>query len=395
MIFSLEISRFSEIKTAYSTDVANSLLLQFASRLKTALKQAHTIARIAEDQFIFYVSSPQLGSKDDIVGYYVKVLERTFTIENNNQILDAHFGISIYGTDGQTATVLLEKANLAKDNARTSAIPYSFYIESISIKLAKDFEFESLFRHALLTETLEIVYQPKICLSSMKICGAEALCRWNHVELGQVPPSVFIALAEKSDLIIQLGEFVLKTVASQQREWLSANIPIVPVAVNISGKHLLKSNLKNFIEKTLSDNKLMGNMINIEVTESALIESLLYALQAMKNISELGIAFSLDDFGTGYSSLSYLQKLPLHYLKIDKSFVDEIMNDKQSANVTKTIVSMAQINNLVTIAEGVENKEQMQFLKDIGCDQIQGYYFSKPINKNDFLKLLLEDKIFT
>jgi EAL domain-containing protein (putative c-di-GMP-specific phosphodiesterase class I) len=139
----------------------------------------------------------------------------------------------------------------------------------------------------------------------------------------------------------------------------------------------------------------MGEMIHIEVTESALMESLLHALESMKDISELGIAFALDDFGTGYSSLSYLQKLPLQYLKIDKSFVDEIMDNKQSANVTKTIVSMAKINNLVTIAEGVENKEQMQFLKDIGCDQIQGYYFSKPLNQKDFLNLLREDKTFS
>jgi len=294
-------------------------------------------------------------------------------------------GISVFpdhGTDGET---LLKNADVAmycaKDNGRNN---FQFFTQEMNSRAVERLTLESSLRLALERKELFLVYQPQWDVATGKITGAEALLRWQHPRLGLVPPDKFIPIAENSGLIMPIGEWVLKTACAQAREWQDQGLPPLPVAVNVSAVQFRQESFPALIRRVLLETGLPAQYLELELTESLLLSSADVTLSVLQELKEMGVNLSIDDFGTGYSSLNYLKHLPVYKLKIDRSFVRDITLDPDDAAITGTIISMAKSLNLKVIAEGVENAEQMLFLQEHDCDEVQGYYFSRPLAVDDF-----------
>jgi len=249
-------------------------------------------------------------------------------------------------------------------------------------------ELESALRRAIERKEFELHYQPKVDARSRRIIGAEALIRWNHPRLGLVSPTRFIPMAEEIGLIVPIGDWVLKTACAQNKAWQQAGLPRICVSVNLSARQFAQEGLVGSVERTLAHIDLAPQDLELELTESVLMNGAGHYENKLRELQDLGVQLSIDDFGTGYSSLSYLKRFPLHHLKIDQSFVRDIANDVDDAAITSTVISLGHSLNLKVIAEGVETEEQVRFLRDHDCDEMQGYYFSRPLPANEFASLL-------
>ena len=261
---------------------------------------------------------------------------------------------------------------------------FQFFSQEMNSRAVERLTLESSLRLALEKKELFLVYQPQWDIVTGQITGAEALLRWQHPRLGLVPPDKFIPIAENSGLIMPIGEWVLKTACAQAREWQDQGLPPLPVAVNVSAVQFRQESFPALIRRVLHETGLPAQYLELELTEGMLLSSADVTLSVFQELKEMGVKLSIDDFGTGYSSLSYLKHLPVYKLKIDRSFVRDITIDPDDAAITGTIISMAKSLNLKVIAEGVENEEQMLFLREHDCDEVQGYYFSRPLAVSDF-----------
>jgi EAL domain-containing protein (putative c-di-GMP-specific phosphodiesterase class I) len=314
-----------------------------------------------------------------------------FLIDGHDLRVGAAIGISVYPQDGTDAETLLRQADIAMYRAKQGAEAdgVAFYSEDMNQGMHERMRIESGLRHALGSGQLMLHYQPKFSIEDGHIIGAEALVRWKHPERGLVPPAEFIPLAEATGLVVQVGEWVLEAVCAQAQAWKRAGLRPIRLAVNVSAREFTPA-LPARVQETLRRYELEPAWLELEITESTLMHNIERVIGIMDRIAALGVTLSLDDFGTGYSSLSYLKRFPIDTLKIDRSFTTGIPGDANDCAIASTIISIAQQLKHKVIAEGVETVEQMAFLKRTGCDEVQGYLFSRPLPPEEFERALVE-----
>jgi len=316
-------------------------------------------------------------------------LSLPFSIENENVVLISSVGITVFPDDGREAEKLLKNADVAvMEASQKGGNIYQFYRPEIQAKLRDRIQLESQLHKALEREEMLLYYQPKIELKTNRIVAVEALIRWEHPELGLVSPGKFIPIAEESDLICDLGSWTLQEACQQNKKWQDAKLSPITVAVNLSARQFRESNLVALVEKVLEQTNLEGQWLDLEVTESLLLDNMEESIATLNHLREMNVGIDLDDFGTGYSSFSYLRTLPLSSLKIDRSFVKAGTAWDKNAAIVEAIIALAHKLDLVAIAEGIETIEQLNFIKTCGCDIGQGYYWSRPLPREEITEKL-------
>ena len=386
----LDLDRFKEVNDTYGHEAGDKLLQSVTARLKECIRDEDTVARLGGDEFTIIFKNLQQIDIVKVVDKIMKLMQNPFQINDVELYTTFSVGISNYPDDGDSSEILLRNADTAmykaKDNGKNN---YQFYNEKMTKVISERLELENDLRKALLNNEFIPYFQPKINAKNMKIIGLEALIRWQHPTKGLIYPDTFIPFAEEIGLISEIDNFMMLSSMKQVMLWKDDGLKTGKLSVNLSVKQLSSktylSELKAILEEVTYDTKYL----EIEITESYTINHQEKAIELLDEIRSLGISISIDDFGTGYSSLAYLKKLPINKLKIDRSFVKDIPSDKDDIAIVKTIIALAKNLGLEIIAEGAENKEQVDFLVKEGCDNIQGYFFSKPLSATDFEKFVL------
>ena len=393
-IVRLDIDRFRALNNAEGHEACDGVLVELAERLTDAFGTTGTVARWHDDEFA--VLMPNIHDKGDVGALVQRVRElfaMPFRINERDHVLSAAIGAGAYPDDGRSAAALLDNAGTALRSARSGSGGGSrIFTAQINLRMARRFELERRLRWAIEKDHLHLVYQPKVDTNTCRIAGMEALLRWVDPDLGAVSPAEFIPVAEESSLIIDIGEWVLRRACMQTRRWHDAGLRRVPVAVNVATPQLLDPHFEDSVRTILEDEGVDPHMINLEVTEGALIKDTERSIEKMHALSAIGVRFSIDDFGTGYSSLAYLRKLPIHVLKVDRAFVQEMVSNPNDAAIVHAIIAMGQSLKLRTVAEGVETREQALFMRAYRCDEIQGFLYSKPVSARDVTGLLRRDE---
>jgi diguanylate cyclase (GGDEF)-like protein len=386
----LNVDRLQSINDSLGHQTGDELLLELSRRLRGVLRHKDTLGRLAGDEFT--VLATDLRSARDAEAVVNKIMEALQTPFRTTSV-DIHpsvsIGISTYPLDGKTFDLLLRRANAAMRNAKETARGgFRFYAAEMSNFADDRLALEHELRGAVELGQLELHYQPKVDIETGRVRSAEALIRWRHPTRGLVPPYSFIPAAEENGLIVPIGEWVLRTACNQMRKWLDAGMSPVRVAVNLSAKQFRHADLAAVVRSALSDAKLEPGYIELELTESAVMVDPELSAATLQTLSAMGVHISIDDFGTGYSSLSYLRRFPLDKLKIDRSFIRDLMTSQDDMSIVRAIISLAHSLRLRVVAEGVETAEQLEFLRGLGCDQYQGFYCSPAVPPELFVALI-------
>jgi EAL domain-containing protein (putative c-di-GMP-specific phosphodiesterase class I) len=316
-------------------------------------------------------------------------LARPIRAGEQEVIVSASIGVATFPEDGATAEVLIRNADSAMYHAKQQGkAGYLYYSEAMNVASVERLTLESGLRRALEQDRLELHYQPQIDLVSGRVIGAEALLRWKDPERGYISPATFIPLAEETGLILTIGEWVINRACQQAMEWQRAGLMGIPISVNVSGAQFSRQNLSNIVARALDSSGLQPALLCIEITETAMMAVPDRAVELLQQLRALGVRLSLDDFGTGYSSLSYLRRFPISTLKIDRSFVCEVLTDEHTASITEAIIGLAHVLGLRVVAEGVEQQAQISLLRRWGCDSVQGYYYSPALPAPRFAEFL-------
>ena len=386
----LDLDRFKAVNDSFGHELGDALLLEVSSRLKQVVREGDTVARQGGDEFILLLADIQRPQDVTAVAYKIfEVFSEPFHIEEHELFVTTSIGATIYPDDADDMQTLLRNADTAMYRAKEEhGNAFQFYSREMSIRALERAELESALRRALERKEFELFYQPKVEGSSGRIIGAEALIRWNHPEKGMVSPTRFIPMAEEIGLIVPIGNWVLQTACAQNKAWQDAGLPPISISVNLSARQFRHEGLVESVAHTLQCMGLDARHLELELTESIVMSNAELFVQKLRELEDLGVRLSIDDFGTGYSSLSYLKRFPLHHLKIDQSFVRDIATDMDDAAITSTVISLGHSLNLKVIAEGVETEEQVAFLREHHCDEMQGYFFSKPLPADQFVDLL-------
>jgi len=380
----LDIDHFKSINDSLGHNVGDELLQNIASVIKKVVRPNDIVARIGGDEFVIVLQNFDTYLElSNIIERIQKQLMTPWLIQTHPIKITSSIGISLYPDDGKDIVTLMKHSDIAMYQAKKQGrAQYQFFTQDLNESIQYLIELDKEMKLALENKEYELYYQPKIDIKSGEIVGAEALIRWISPKKGMIPPDKFIPLAEENGFIVPLGTWVIDEVLNQYIQWKEKGIDIV-LSINVSTKQLLEFNfVTNLIEK-FERKKIDPSKIDIEITEYMFIEANEESYRILDAISDYGISISLDDFGTGYSSLSYLKKFPIDYLKIDKTFLDGFETE-DGAIFLETMAKMGQVLKIKVVAEGVEKEAQLDFLKEIGCDQYQGYYFSKPIPVTDF-----------
>ena len=389
-ILFLDLDGFKFVNDSYGHAFGDALLRTIAARLEVVVRESDTIARLGGDEFVILL--PSLAHSEDAVHVASKVLD-AFKVKISQDGRDLHLGasigISVFPQDGDSCDLLLQHADLAmyraKSNGRNGFQSYSI---EMGAQAQERMELERALRSALEKDELSLHYQPQVDRDGGRIVGVEALLRWQHPTLGMVSPARFIPVAEETGLIIPIGEWVLRTACAQAKAWHASGHSKLCVAVNMSAKQFQQQDVPALVRDVLNCTRLPAKCLELELTESVLMHNTDAALATMLQIKNLGVRLALDDFGTGYSSLSYLKRFPIDVLKIDQSFTFEVTIDEGAASITRAIIAMARSLNMTTVAEGVETKEQLDFLGALGCDVMQGFHISRPLQVSQITALL-------
>ncbi|WP_420473438.1 putative bifunctional diguanylate cyclase/phosphodiesterase [Noviherbaspirillum sp. ST9] len=388
----IELQRFHSIYDTLGHEVGDALLGEVSNRFRHVLRDEDVLARIDGDKFAVALFDIQKREHAGIVANKLLAkLDDPFEIDDHNLRIGASIGISIYPEDGMDTASLLRYADAARVRVHDSGAGYMFYSPEMNQRAKEHLWFESELRRALAGKQLQLHYQPKVSLRSGRIVGAEALLRWKHPERGMVSPGIFIPVAEETGLILDLGTWVLEEACRQIRQWQDAGLDVPPVAVNLSSRQFDR-HLPDRIQEVLERHGVTPDRIKLEITETLLVRGPETVIPIMNELAARGLALALDDFGTGYSSLAYLKKFPISTLKIDRAFVIGLPHEENDCAIARAIVTMGQQLRQEIVAEGVETPEQMAFLRDLGCDQLQGYLFSAPVAPGDFERMVLDNK---
>jgi diguanylate cyclase (GGDEF)-like protein len=356
-----------------------------AERLAAALREYDTVARIHRDEFVLVLGGTVLeGDVALILNKLQTIFSEPFTLGADETMIPACFGVACFPADGVTSEQLLQNAHIAMNQARQNDVTFQYYSEALNLKAVERLSIESGLLRALDDGEFFLCYQPKMAINGTDIIGMEALVRWQRPGHGIIPPDKFISLAEGNGLIVRLGTWVLREACRQNRAWQDAGLPKLKVAVNLSARQLRDNFFVPLVVQILAETGLDPHYLELELTESALMGDAGDTVYKLLRLKELGISISVDDFGTGYSSLSYLKHLPIDTIKVDRSFVRDIVDDPDDAAIVDAIVAMAHALKLNVIAEGVETREQLEFLRLRKCQQVQGYYFARPLDPQQF-----------
>lgn len=389
----LDIDRFKLINDSLGHQAGDELLIDIASRIKSTLREGDTLARLGGDEFVVVVSEKKGENFFTVAHKVLAAFKKPFNISKRSLNVSTSMGISVFPHDGEMPGDLLRNADLAMYRAKREGVNrFEFYMDDMNINSLKYLEIESDIRRALREKEFFLAYQAQFDSLTNQVIGTEVLLRWNHPQKGVMLPMDFIPQAEASGLIIEIGEWVLKTACKQCRAWQDMGFNLTRIAVNISSQQLRQSSFVENINRILKSSNLNPEFLEVEVTENV-IHSSPEVVQVIKKIRELGIKVALDDFGTGNSSLGYLRKSTVDRLKIDKSFIGKINDNRNDNVIIRSIIAMARSLGLEVIAEGVETKKQLDFLLKEECKDIQGFYFGKPISASSFAKLLENNKL--
>ncbi len=373
----LDLDRFKLINDSLGHAVGDRLLKEVAERLKGCTRDQDTVARISGDEFLILLTDVDDASV--VALRMMAALTSKFEIKGQSVSTSCSIGISLFPDHGDNGEMLIKYADQAMYCAKESGRKaFQFFSPDMNRRITERSNLEHDLRRALEREEFFLVYQPQIAIESGELAGLEALIRWRHPQLGLVPPDKFIGIAESSGLILPIGEWVLDTACSQARSWVDQGLLKVPVAVNVSAVQFRQSQFCELINKALSKSGLLPQYLELELTESLLLTNQDVMLSVLRELKKMGLKLAIDDFGTGYSSLSYLRQFSVNKLKIDRSFIREITTSADDAAITTAIINMAKSLNLTVIAEGVEDQSQFDFLRRLKCDEVQGYYISKP-----------------
>jgi len=388
----IDLDNFKEINDSFGHHVGDEVLIKVSKRLLGCVKATDTLSRFGGDEFCIVLN--QLTALEDIPDMVVKItesLQEPLNINDTNLYVNMSVGISVYPNDGESAEILLKNADAAMYKAKQDGkSTYRFYDEAMTQKAYNRIYLESALREAVIKEEFVVYYQPQMDASIGKIVGMEALVRWEHPTLGLVSPDDFIPLAEETGIIVALDRLVMKQAMEQFLRWNKEGLFKGKISINLAIKQLEESDFMDFLKENFTQEMSdLSHKIEFEVTETQIMNNPEHSIEILEELNALGISIAVDDFGTGYSSLAYLKRLPICKLKIDKSFIDNVHTNEEDAVLAKTIINLSKNLNLKVIAEGVECKEQKDFLLENGCHFIQGYFYSRPlpvVEMYEFLK---------
>jgi len=391
----IDLDNFKEINDTLGHDYGDKLLKAVAITLRESIRENDFISRVGGDEFFILMRNiKDCAEITSICEKLLFALNYELNIDGKHVYTSASVGITIFPEDAIESSSLLINADTAMYSAKYSGkAKYSFFNKSMSDIVLRRAQIEKGLRNALKNNELEIYYQPQIDIINNRVKGFEALLRWNSRELGSLSPVEFIPVAEQCGLIIPIGDWIMKTVYLQNNIWKSKGYEYDTIAINLSAIQLESDKFGDTLKRILEETKTNTKFVELEITESILMKDLGKSIKLLTEIRDLGINIALDDFGTGYSSLSYLKQLPINTLKIDKSFIDNISTNSREKAIVDGIIQLAQKIGLDVIAEGVETKEQIQLLKQMGCNQIQGYYFSKPLPADEIEEKFLKTNV--
>ena len=381
----LDLDRFKTINDTLGHGAGDALLQHVARRLVGCVRVDDTVARLGGDEFAVVLADvAHPGDAARVARTILEGFAPPFSVLGRELFMGASLGISLYPLDGREIDILMKNADVAmyrvKESGRSS---YQFYEPEMTAEAEQRLALENDLRRAVERGELHVLFQPQEALATGRLEAFEALVRWRHPERGLVSPASFIPLAEENGLIVPIGEWVLEYACACSKGWQDAGLPPIRIAVNVSSRQFLQKNLYTIVERVLNKTGLDPHWLELEITESMLMQDEQSAIDTIRQINRLGVNFSLDDFGTGYSSLSRLKSFPLSTLKIDQSFIADIPNDRFNAAIVRSIISMGHGLGIRVLAEGVENQDQFDFLHDAGCDVIQGFHYGRPLTSED------------
>lgn len=380
-VLCIDLDNFKEINDTLGHDYGDELLKHVAILFENSIREGDLVSRVGGDEFFILMRNFEDCSEiTQLCERLLNLLNCEISIDDKYVYASASIGISVFPEDGDQTYILLQNADTAMYNAKYNGkAKYCFFNKHMSEVVVRRVEIEKGLRHALANNELEVYYQPQIDIINNKIKGFEALLRWNSPKLGRISPAEFIPVAEQSGLIISIGAWIIKTVCLQNNLWKSKGYIYDTIGINLSTIQLQNDKFEETLKNIISETKIDPKFVELEITESIFMKNFDSNIKLLTEIRSLGINIALDDFGTGYSSLSYLKQLPINTLKMDKSFIDNIVIDEREKSIVDGIIQLAQMIGLDVIAEGAETKEQIKLLQKMGCNQIQGYYFSKPL----------------
>lgn len=385
VVMFIDLDHFKDINDTLGHSAGDLLLIEIARRIKSLLRAEDTVARMGGDEFILILPDTGADGAMRVATKLVETISLPCSIEGHDLISTPSIGIAIYPNDGTNFEVLSKNADAAMYQAKQGGrCNFRFYTAEMQVNSGRNLLLANAMRHALARGEFELHYQPQLSIQGGHVVGAEALLRWQHPELGMISPGEFIPIAEDSGQIIPIGEWVVRTAAQQLKTWMDSGLPAMMMAVNLSAVQFRQANIATLITDILNEVGLPHEYLEVELTEAVAMDNPHSAIAVMDSLDAQGIRMSIDDFGTGYSSLSYLKKFKVYKLKIDQSFVRDIAKDPEDKAIVTAIISLASSLGLKTIAEGVETADQLAFLRLQGCNEVQGYYFSKPLPVEQF-----------
>ena len=391
-VMCLDMDRFKSINDSYGHDVGDKALQVISQFLTDCVREGDTVTRQGGDEFqIIVADDAQLSATMALAQKILAGLRKELVIEGQQITVTSSIGIAVSLTDGDSFDELVRNADTALFRAKQIGRDnYALFTERMDAEIRDKLAIQGQLRGAIARGEFEVHYQPQMCLKTGMMVGAEALLRWHNAVLGRVPPNRFIPLAEEYGLVNSIGEWVLESVCAQIRVWQDAGLGDIKVAVNLAAGQFANDATVPYVESTLRKFGIAPACLGLEITEGTVMGDPNKAVAALRKLKDIGVSISLDDFGTGYSSLSYLKRFPIDVLKIDKSFVDDVTTSANDAAIALSVISLAHNLNMRVIAEGVETREQVRFLTERGCDEMQGYFFSQPLNGEAFTVLLRE-----
>jgi len=389
-VMMIDLDRFKHVNDSLGHPIGDRLLQEVAQRLQLCVRSSDSVARLGGDEFV--INLQKLHSLADATLIAEKVLHtlaQLFSIEGHAILIGGSIGISLFPQDGANSADLLRAADTAMYAAKTRGRGnFQFYTAEMNNTAKEQSQLQAQLRQALVQQQFMLHYQPQICLNSGRIVAAEALLRWQHPQRGLLMPAAFLPLLEDSGMMSDVGALVLSQACQQLQQWQKQGLPAIVLAVNVSAQQFLRGDFVGTVNATLTGNRLPATQLELEFTEAAMFDGSDKMIDAMQTLKQLGISMALDDFGTGFSSLSYLQRFPVNRLKIDRSFIRDVLQHQSSTDIVRSIIGLAHNMKLSVVAEGVESPEQAQFLLQLNCEQAQGYFYSAALPPDEFAQLL-------
>ncbi len=393
----LDLDRFKEINDVFGHSVGDNVLIQAAQRITAEVRERDTVARLGGDEFV--VILPNVRNESIARAMADRLLDRlgeAFTVDDVDHYVSASIGIVLFPEDGDSVETLLRNADAAMYRAKDAGRScFEFFSKRLNAESRRKIGLERDLRRAFYNGSIEVHYQPQFEIATGEIAGAEALLRWSHDEEGPISPDEFVPLAEESGLIVELGAWVVERACEDLSGILDLGLHPGPVSINVSARQLREAGFRRAVMEPIRRFGINPGYLQLEVTETAVAQNRDTAIALLETLRNEGVRVAIDDFGTGYSSLSYLQQMPFDVIKVDKSFVDRIGTSVTSDNICRTIIRMAEELGKKSIAEGVETREQLDFLRENHCDFVQGFFYSRPLSRDRFIEFVEKQDFHT